>query len=72
AAAALPPRHENAPELLPYSPAAKKALELTFREALRLGHNYIGTEHMLLGLIRAGEGVAAQVLVKLGADLYRV
>ena len=52
--------------------AAKKVLELSLREALQLGHNYIGTEHILLGLIREGEGVAAQVLVKLGADLSRV
>ncbi|MGW2935589.1 Clp protease N-terminal domain-containing protein [Streptomyces sp. NPDC001156] len=57
AAAALPPRNENAPELLPYSPAAKKALELTFREALRLGHNYIGTEHILLALLEQENGV---------------
>ena len=47
-------------------------LELSLREALQLGHNYIGTEHILLGLIREGDGVAAQVLVKLGADLNRV
>ncbi|HKI28766.1 MAG TPA: ATP-dependent Clp protease ATP-binding subunit, partial [Actinomycetota bacterium] len=51
---------------------AKKVLELSLREALQLGHNYIGTEHILLGLIREGEGVAAQVLQKLGADLNRV
>lgn len=51
---------------------AKKVLELSLREALQLGHNYIGTEHMLLGLVREGEGVAAQVLVSLGADLTRV
>ena len=57
---------------LPFTPRAKKVLELSLREALRLGHNYIGTEHILLGLIREGEGVAAQVLVKLGADLSRV
>src|SRR5690606_27146760 len=50
----------------------KKVLELSLREALQLGHNYIGTEHILLGLIREGEGVAAQVLVKLGADLNKV
>jgi ATP-dependent Clp protease ATP-binding subunit ClpC len=56
----------------PFTPRAKKALELSLREALQLGHNYIGTEHMLLGLIREGEGVAAQVLVSLGADLSRV
>ena len=57
---------------IPFTPRAKKVLELSFREALQLGHNYIGTEHILLGLIREGEGVAAQVLVKLGADLSRV
>src|SRR5919205_904977 len=57
---------------IPFTPRAKKVLELSLREALQLGHNYIGTEHILLGLIRAGEGVAAQVLVKLGADLNRV
>src|SRR4029077_10155922 len=56
----------------PFSPRAKKVLELSLREALQLGHNYIGTEHMLLGLVREGEGVAAQVLVSLGADLSRV
>ena len=54
---------------IPFTPRAKKVLELSLREALQLGHNYIGTEHILLGLIREGEGVAAQVLVKLGADL---
>ena len=53
-------------------PACQKVLELSLREALQLGHNYIGTEHILLGLIREGEGVAAQVLVKLGAELTRV
>ena len=57
---------------IPFTPRAKKVLELSLREALQLGHNYIGTEHILLGLIREGEGVAAQVLVKLGADLARV
>jgi len=57
---------------IPFTPRAKKVLELSLREALQLGHNYIGTEHLLLGLIREGEGVAAQVLVKLGADLPRV
>ncbi|WP_167143287.1 ATP-dependent Clp protease ATP-binding subunit [Canibacter zhoujuaniae] len=56
---------------IPFTPRAKKVLELSLREALQLGHNYIGTEHMLLGLLREGEGVAAQVLVKLGADLNR-
>ncbi|WP_062462555.1 ATP-dependent Clp protease ATP-binding subunit [Demequina soli] len=54
---------------IPFTPRAKKVLELSLREALQLGHNYIGTEHILLGLIREGEGVAAQVLGKLGADL---
>ena len=54
---------------IPFTPRAKKVLELSLREALQLGHNYIGTEHILLGLIREGEGVGAQVLVNLGADL---
>src|SRR5688572_8807056 len=57
---------------IPFTPRAKKVLELSLREALQLGHNNIGTEHILLGLIREGEGVAAQVLVKLSADLSRV
>jgi ATP-dependent Clp protease ATP-binding subunit ClpC len=57
---------------IPFTPRAKKVLELTSREASQLGHHYIGTEHILLGLIREGEGVAAQVLVKLGAGLNRV
>jgi ATP-dependent Clp protease ATP-binding subunit ClpA len=57
---------------IPFNPRAKKVLELSLREATQLGHNYIGTEHLLLGLLREGEGVAAQVLVKLGADLSRV
>jgi hypothetical protein len=59
ATAALPPAAAEAPELVPYGPAAKKVLELTFREALRLGHNYIGTEHILLALLEHehGEGV---------------
>lgn len=56
----------------PFTPRAKKVLELSLREALQLGHNYIGTEHMLLGLVREGEGVAAQVLIQLGADLHKV
>jgi hypothetical protein len=56
-------------EHIPFTPRSKKVLELSLREALNLGHNYIGTEHILLGLIREGEGVAVQVLVKLGADL---
>jgi Clp amino terminal domain, pathogenicity island component len=57
---------------IPFTPRAKKVLELSLREALQLGHDYIGTEHILLGLMREGEGVAAQVLVKSGADLSRV
>ncbi|MBB1512188.1 ATP-dependent Clp protease ATP-binding subunit [Tessaracoccus sp. MC1679] len=57
---------------IPFTPRAKKVLELSLREALQMNHNYIGTEHILLGLIREGEGVAAQVLIKLGADLNRV
>ena len=54
---------------IPFTPRAKKVLELSLKEALKLGHNYIGTEHILLGLIREGEGVAAQVLVELGVNL---
>ncbi len=57
---------------IPFTPRAKRVLELSLRESGQLGHNYIGTEHILLGLLREGEGVAAQVLVKLGADLNRV
>ena len=57
---------------IPFTPRAKKVLELSLREALQLGHNYIGTEHLLLGLIREGEGVAAQVLERMGAGLDRV
>jgi ATP-dependent Clp protease ATP-binding subunit ClpA len=57
---------------IPFTPRAKKVLELSLREAKQLGHNYVGTEHILLGLVREGEGVAAQVLVELGADLSRV
>jgi ATP-dependent Clp protease ATP-binding subunit ClpC len=57
---------------IPFTPRAKKVLELSLREALELGHNYIGTEHILLGLVREGEGVAAQILVRLGADRDRV
>ena len=57
---------------IPFTPRAKKVLELSLREALQLGHNSIGTEHILLGLIREGEGVAAQVLLNLGADLEKV
>jgi Clp amino terminal domain, pathogenicity island component/UvrB/uvrC motif len=57
---------------IPFTPRAKRVLELSLRESSQLGHNYIGTEHILLGLVREGDGVAAQVLVKLGADLNRV
>src|SRR5215218_9320292 len=57
---------------IPFTPRAKKVIELSLREARQLHCNYIGTEHILLGLVREGEGVAAQVLVKLGADLPRV
>src|SRR6516164_11459455 len=57
---------------IPFTPRAKKVLELALREALQLDHKYIGTEHILLGLIREGDGVAALVLVKLGGDLNRV
>jgi ATP-dependent Clp protease ATP-binding subunit ClpA len=57
---------------IPFTPRAKTVLELSLRESQQLGHNYIGTEHILLGLIREGQGVAAQVLVKLGADFSRV
>lgn len=57
---------------IPFTPRAKKVLELSLRESLQLGHNYIGTEHLLLGLIREGDGVAALILVKLGAELTRV
>jgi ATP-dependent Clp protease ATP-binding subunit ClpC len=56
----------------PFTPRAKKVLELSLREALQLGHNYIGTEHILLGLVREGEGVASQVLSSLGVDLGRL
>jgi len=57
---------------IPFTPRAKKVLELSLRESLQFGHNYIGSEHILLGLLREGDGVAAQVLVRLGADLDRV
>lgn len=57
---------------IPFTPRAKKILECALREALHLGHNWIGTEHLLLGLLREGEGVGAQVLVEMGADLQRV
>lgn len=64
---------EVAPEgHIPFTPRAKKVLELSLREALQLGHNHIGSEHILLGLIREGEGVAAQILVASGAELNKV
>ena len=63
---------ETTPGHIPFTPRSKKVLELSLREALQLGHNYIGTEHILLGLIREGEGVATQVLVNLGANLINV
>jgi ATP-dependent Clp protease ATP-binding subunit ClpA len=66
-------RGQQAPfDVIPFTPRSKKVLELSLRESQQLGHNYIGTEHILLGLIREGDGVAAQVLVKLGAALNRV
>ena len=64
-------QHEPAGRI-PFKPEAKKVLELSLAEAQVLGHHYIGTEHILLGLIREGDGVAARVLVPLGADLDRV
>jgi hypothetical protein len=63
---------QTSPDHIPFTPQAKKVLELSLREALDLGHDYIGTEHILLGLMREGEGVAAQVLVRHGTDLDRV
>jgi ATP-dependent Clp protease ATP-binding subunit ClpA len=66
-------RGQEAPQgHIPFTPRAKKVLELSLRESRQLGHDYIGTEHILLGLIREGDGVAAQVLVRLGADQNRV
>jgi ATP-dependent Clp protease ATP-binding subunit ClpC len=66
-------RSESAPPgHIAFTPQAKRVLELSLREAIQLGHNYIGTEHLLLGLLREGDGVAARVLVQLGADLNRV
>ena len=64
-------QHER-PGSIPFTPRAKKVLDLTLAEAAQLGHDYVGTEHILLGLIREGNGVAAQVLVKHGADPNRV
>ncbi|MFH8582751.1 Clp protease N-terminal domain-containing protein, partial [Streptomyces zaomyceticus] len=73
ATAALPPAAEEVPDLVPYGPEAKKVLELTFREALRLGHNYIGTEHLLLALLEHenGEGVLSGLgITKTGTEEY--
>jgi hypothetical protein len=66
------PVQQHASEHMAFTPRSKKVLELSLRESLQLGHDYVGTEHILLGLIREGDGVAAQVLVRLGADLNRV
>ena len=60
---------QEPPGQIPFTPRAKKVLELAFCEARQLGHNYVGTEHILLGLLREGEGVAARTLIGLGADL---
>ncbi|MFJ3667580.1 Clp protease N-terminal domain-containing protein [Streptomyces sp. NPDC090106] len=74
AGAALPPAAENAPDLVPYGSDAKKVLELTFREALRLGHNYVGTEHILLALLEFenGEGVLAELGITKEATESRI
>jgi ATP-dependent Clp protease ATP-binding subunit ClpA len=63
---------QHASEHLAFTPRSKKVLELSLRESLQLGHDRVGTGHLLLGLIREGDGVAAQVLVRLGADLNRL
>ncbi|MYW92581.1 ATP-dependent Clp protease ATP-binding subunit [Amycolatopsis rubida] len=68
AEARLPAPVDNAPDPVPFAPAGKKALELTLRESLRLGHNYIGTEHILLGILEQGEGAGYEVLAALGVD----
>jgi ATP-dependent Clp protease ATP-binding subunit ClpC len=65
-------KHDAQSGHIPFTPRAKKVLELSLRESLQLGHDYIGTEHILLGIVREGQGVAADVLVGLGADLNRV
>jgi ATP-dependent Clp protease ATP-binding subunit ClpC len=66
------PGQEGAKGRIPFTPRAKKVLELALREALQLNHNFLDTEHILLGLLRESDGVAAQVLVKLGADLSQL
>jgi len=65
----VPPGQYSRPGHIPFTPRAKKVLELSLSEAKLLGHRYVGTEHLLLGLLREGEGVAAQILAALGADL---
>ncbi len=67
--ALVPPGAVDATNRPPFTPRVKKLIELSLRESLQLGHNYIGTEHLLLALIREGEGVGARILVKLGMDL---
>jgi ATP-dependent Clp protease ATP-binding subunit ClpC len=69
---AVPPRSTPPGGHIPFTPQAKKVLELSLREALTLGHNYIGTEHILLGLIREGQGLAAQIITEKGHDLEDV
>ncbi|WP_409183678.1 Clp protease N-terminal domain-containing protein [Amycolatopsis sp. VS8301801F10] len=68
AEAKLPEPVDDAPDPVPFAPAGKKALELTLRESLRLGHNYIGTEHILLALLEQGEGAGYEILAALGVD----
>lgn len=63
---------EETPSQIPFTPRAKKVLELALREALSLGHNYIGTEHVLLGLVRENEGVAARILLDFDADAEKI
>jgi ATP-dependent Clp protease ATP-binding subunit ClpC len=63
---------ENSPDAIPFTPRAKKVLELALRQALSLSHNYIGTEHLLLGLVRENKGVAARILLDFDADSEKV
>ncbi len=72
AKAPIPQEDQSSENHHPFTPRAKRVLELSLKEALQLGHNRIGTEHLLLGIIREGEGVAAQTLIKLNADLPKV
>ena len=67
--AMIGPENDNAGNAFVYTPRAKRVMELASEEAQSLSHNYIGTEHILLGLIRENEGIAAKVLISLGADL---